>query len=66
MFKSNTLAEVCIPMEIKSSETVASDFLKGLDTYRDLSGDPWGILVYGGREALERRGHRVRPWFACT
>ncbi len=55
-----------IPMEIKSSETVASDFLKGLDTYRDLSGDPWGILVYGGREALERRGHRVRPWFAST
>jgi len=55
-----------VPMEIKSSETVASDFLKGLDTYRDLSGDPWGILVYGGHEAHERRGHRVRPWFACT
>ncbi len=55
-----------IPLEIKSSETVAADFLRGLDCYLALSGDPWGVLVYGGREAYERREHRVRPWFTCT
>jgi predicted AAA+ superfamily ATPase len=55
-----------IPMEIKSSETVAGDFLKGLDTYLALSGDSWGALVYGGRESYTRRGHRVMPWFACS
>ena len=55
-----------IPIEIKSSETVAGDFLNGLDGYLALSGDPWGILVYGGQEAYQRRAHRIRPWSACT
>jgi predicted AAA+ superfamily ATPase len=55
-----------IPIEIKSSETVSGDFLKGLDTYLALSGDPWGALVYGGSESYRRRGHWIRPWFACT
>jgi uncharacterized protein len=55
-----------IPMEIKSSETVAGDFFKGLDNYIALSKDPWGILVYGGQEAYQRREHWVRPWFALT
>jgi predicted AAA+ superfamily ATPase len=55
-----------IPMEVKAGETVAGDFFKGLDNYLTLSEDPWGILVYGGDEAYERRGHRVRPWFSLT
>lgn len=55
-----------IPIEIKSSETVGGDFLKGLDTYLSLSGGSWGALVYGGSECYQRRGHWVRPWFACT
>jgi predicted AAA+ superfamily ATPase len=55
-----------IPIETKSAETVAGDFLKGLDRYVALSGDPWGILVYGGQEAYQRRGHWITPWFACT
>jgi predicted AAA+ superfamily ATPase len=55
-----------IPIEIKSAETVTGDFLKGLDTYLSLSGDPWGALVYGGSESYQRRGHWIRPWFACT
>ncbi|NJD17805.1 MAG: ATP-binding protein, partial [Gemmatimonadetes bacterium] len=60
------LGRTRLPIEIKAGETVAGDALKGLDAYLALSGDPWGILVYGGREAYERRGHRLRPWFACT
>ena len=55
-----------IPMEVKAGETVAGDFFRGLNNYLTLSGDPWGVLVYGGDEAYERRGHRVRPWFAVT
>jgi predicted AAA+ superfamily ATPase len=55
-----------IPIEVKSGETVAGDFLKGLDSYLALSGDAWGALVYGGAEATERRGHRIRPWYACS
>lgn len=55
-----------IPIEIKSGETVSGDFFKGLDTYIALSGDDWGVLVYGGGEGYQRRGHWIRPWFACT
>lgn len=55
-----------IPIEIKSGETVSGDFLKGLDTYLALSGDSWGALIYGGSEGYRRRGHWIRPWFACT
>jgi hypothetical protein len=51
---------------VKAGETVAGDFFRGLNNYLTLSGDPWGVLVYGGDEAYERRGHRVRPWFAVT
>lgn len=55
-----------VPIEIKSSETVAGDFLKGLDRYLALSGDRWGVLVNGGSNAYRRRGHLIRPWFSCT
>jgi len=55
-----------IPVEIKSSATIAGDFLRGLDGYLALSGDPWGVLVYGGQDTYQRRAHRIRPWFACT
>lgn len=55
-----------IPIEIKSGETVSGEFLKGLDTYIALSGDEWGALVYGGGDSYRRRGHWIRPWFACT
>jgi len=30
------------------------------------SGDSGSVLVYGGDERYERRGHDVRPWWACT
>ncbi len=55
-----------IPVEMKSAETVSRDSLKGLDLYLGLSGDRWGALVYGGGDSYQRRGHWIRPWFACT
>lgn len=55
-----------VPIEIKSSQTIAGDFFKGLDRYMALSGDPWGVLVNGGSNAYRRRGHLIRPWFSCT
>lgn len=51
-----------VPMEIKSARTVAADFFKNLDFYRDLAGSERGWLIYGGDEVYERRGHQVCPW----
>ena len=53
-----------VPVEIKSGATVASDFLKGLDNYAALSGEPGGVLVYGGDQCYVRRKHLVRAWWA--
>ncbi len=55
-----------VPVEIKSAETVAADFLDGLDQYIRLSHDPGGVLIYGGSEEYGRRGHQVRPWWKCS
>ncbi len=40
-----------IPIEIKAGQTVNADYFKGLDKYTKLSGDPSGIVVYGGDES---------------
>jgi len=52
-------------VEIKSGETVATDFFRGLDYWRDaLKGEsitPW--VVYGGSAPQDRERGRVLPWF---
>ena len=55
-----------IPVEAKSGETLAGDFLEGLEFWRGLSGRPEGpaALVYGGDQGFLREGVAVRPWFA--
>jgi predicted AAA+ superfamily ATPase len=55
-----------IPVEIKSSQTGARDFLKSLDRYLALSGDSCGVLVNGGQDAYRRREHWILPWCSCT
>lgn len=55
-----------VPIEVKAGQSVASDFLAGLDRYAAMSGDAEGILVYGGTESYRRRGHHVRAWSACS
>jgi predicted AAA+ superfamily ATPase len=55
-----------IPIEAKAGETVAADFLQALDRYVGFSGDPGGVLVYGGNESHARKSHQVRAWWSCT
>ncbi len=50
-------------VEIKSGETVAGDFFKGITHWRSLSGQSApATLVYGGRESYTRGGVDVRAW----
>ena len=50
-------------VEIKSGETVAGDFFKGLARWRSLAGQAVPVtLVYGGRESYVRNGVDVRAW----
>jgi hypothetical protein len=56
------------PVEIKSGRTVASDFFRGIDDWRRISGqtDSKAWLVYGG-DREQARGHlRVLPWRRIT
>jgi uncharacterized protein len=52
------------PIEVKSGQTVASDFFSGLDYWRRLSGNPEtaAALVYGGDRSFRRRGVTVYSW----
>ena len=51
------------PVEIKSGETVAGDFFKGLSHWRSLAGPPTSAtLVYGGGASYVRSGVDVRAW----
>lgn len=52
-----------LPIEVKSAETVATDFFKSLDHYTGLSGDAHGLLVYGGDESYVRQQHQIRAWW---
>ena len=50
-------------VEIKSGETVAGDFFKGLARWRSLAGrSAPATVVYGGRESYVRAGVDVRAW----
>lgn len=53
-----------MPIEIKGSETVGSDFFRGLRAFARLYAVPppnGGILVYGGTESQVRQGVTVLP-----
>lgn len=54
------------PVEVKSGQTVASDFFKNLRYWRKISGDEDApaALVYGGEKSFKRSGVLVYPWFA--
>lgn len=52
-----------LPVEVKSGETLASDAFRTLDYYIGLSGDPGGLLIYGGDDSYPRAGHHVRAWW---
>ena len=52
------------PVEIKSGRTVVSDFFRGIDDWRKISGqtDTEAWLVYGGDRKQNRGRLRVLPW----
>ena len=53
-----------IPIEIKSGQTIATDFFTDIDYWRTLAGRPDGVagLVYGGDGSFRRRGVSVISW----
>jgi predicted AAA+ superfamily ATPase len=55
-----------IPIEVKSGQTIASDFFNNLVFWKKLSADDNlpAVLVYGGEKAARRSGVIVLPWFA--
>ena len=55
-----------IPIEIKSGQTVASDFFSDINYWRALAGHPDGDagLVYGGNSSYKRQGVSVVSWSA--
>ncbi|MBI3920580.1 MAG: DUF4143 domain-containing protein, partial [Armatimonadetes bacterium] len=57
-----------IPVEIKSGKTFRASFLDGLKFYTSIAGKTasGGVLVYGGDQAYEREGFRVKPWWQCS
>jgi len=52
-------------VEIKSGQTLSGDMLDSLLWRFKLTGQPTdtAALIYGGDQALTRRGVAVRPWF---
>lgn len=58
------LGQTLLPLEIKSGQTVASDFFDGLRRWVGIAGDaagqPW--LLYGGEGRYQRSGTEVVPW----
>ncbi|MGD9822875.1 ATP-binding protein [Desulfobacter sp.] len=71
-FRDNTGNEVdiicdrgqeLIPIEIKSGQTISSDFFKGLRFLRNLTDNIHrSYLVYGGNENYKREGFEVVGW----
>lgn len=53
-----------IPIEVKSGQTIASDFFANIDYWRDLARQAGGVagLVYGGAGSHTRRGVTVVSW----
>jgi predicted AAA+ superfamily ATPase len=53
-----------LPIEIKSSQTINSEFFKGLEYWRKLTrlADSPAILIYGGDNQTVFKGMSVLPW----
>ncbi len=57
-------ADKLLPIEIKSGQTVASDFFDSLKKFQKLAGDSVGsaALIYGGVQGQQRETVKVVPW----
>lgn len=54
--------EKLIPIEIKSGQTIASDYFQNLVFWRQLAGPSSSFVVYGGSEEQRRKEGHVLPW----
>ncbi len=52
-----------IPVEIKSAETFNTEFIKGLNYWKKLTGDEQGekFVIYGGKQKMKYKGVNVIP-----
>ncbi|MFH1422473.1 MAG: ATP-binding protein [Planctomycetota bacterium] len=59
------VGEHLIPIEVKSAQTIASDFFNTLSYWRSISDNEKSpaVLVYGGEQSYKRSGVVVYPWF---
>ena len=55
-----------LPIEIKSSQTVNSEFFRGLEYWRRMTKqeDSPAVLIYGGDSPASFKGIKVLPWHA--
>jgi len=62
------LGQNVLPVEVKSSRTIASDFFDGLRYWLSLKGNPQtiGVLIYAGGERSKRDNFYVKPWYDCS
>ncbi len=51
-----------IPLEIKSGETITSDFFKNIYYWQRLSASNQGYIIYGGNNTQMRENVKVIPW----
>lgn len=53
-----------LPIEIKSGQTINSEFFKGLEYWRELTGqkDSPAVLIYGGDSPTSFKGIKVLSW----
>jgi predicted AAA+ superfamily ATPase len=52
-----------LAVEIKSAKTLATDFFKGLDYWKKISGYSKGYLIYNGIEEFKySNGNHVLNW----
>ena len=60
--------EKLIPIEIKSSKTIVSDYFKGIQYWTTLAGMPadQGYVVYGGTQTQQRMQGHVLSWKDVT
>ena len=54
-----------IPVEVKSGQTIAKDFFKGLNFWKALSNDPSApaALIYAGSRSLHQKNTAVYSWW---
>lgn len=62
------MGQKLVPVEIKSSYTIASDFFEGIKYWLSLKGNvqKTGVLVYAGKEHYKREGLSVKAWCECS